>query len=54
LPGVLKNWINTSKFLSFATRILRRLTLALGLVYQDERCSDGWPRVPFRDRQTAA
>ncbi len=36
-----------SKFLNFVTRGLRRLTLALGLAYQDERCGDGWPMAPF-------
>jgi transposase len=54
LLGVLKNWIDMSKCLNFVTRGFRRLTLALGLAYQDERCNDGWPMAPFRDRQTAA
>jgi len=45
---VLKNGIDTSKSLNFITRGLERLTLALGLAYPGERCSDGWPMVPFQ------
>jgi hypothetical protein len=51
---VLKNGIDTSKSLNSLTKGLGRLTLALGLEYPGERYSDGWPMVPFRDRQTTA
>jgi hypothetical protein len=50
LLDVLKNWIDTSKFLNFVTRGLRRLTLALGLAFQDERCGDGCAMAPFQKR----
>jgi len=37
----LKNWIETPKCLNCVTRGWRRLTLALELASQDERCSGG-------------
>jgi hypothetical protein len=50
LLGVLKNWIATSKSLNFVTRGFRRLTLARGLAFQDERCGDGCAMAPFQKR----